>query len=307
MTSIRASVVVPVKNGAAYLPGLLAAVEGQDCGGGLETVVVDSGSTDGSIELLAGSSVRLLRIPPRSFDHGETRNLAAREARGESVVFLSQDALPAERGFVRALVEVLEGEPRLAGAFGRQLPRPEADPLTRRDLARWVTSDEAPRTVFTPQGYGSLPPLERYRLAAFDNVASAVRRAVLLAHPFPASRFGEDVEWGARMLHLGFGLAYVPSAAVIHSHRRTARALFRRNYLGHRLLLRLFGVRTVPDLPRLVRAVAGSIATDLLTLARAGAPPSLWVRAPGQAAAATYGQYRGARDEAAGRPYPEWA
>jgi rhamnosyltransferase len=304
---MRASVAVLVKNGAAHLPAVLAALEGQELAGGLEIVAVDSGSIDGSLEMLRRSSVRLRTIPAASFDHGETRNLAAREARGRSVVFLSQDALPADRGFARALVETLEADERLAGAFARQRPRPDADPLTRRDLRAWVASGDEPRVVLAPREYASLPPTERYRLAAFDNVASAVRRDLLLAHPFSPSRFGEDVEWGDRMLRLGKGLAYVPSAAVIHSHARTARGLFRRNYLGHRLLQRLFGLRTVPDLAHLLRAAGGAIASDLRTLARDRVALGTWLVAPAQALAATYGQYRGALDEVQGRPYPEWA
>jgi rhamnosyltransferase len=304
---MRASVAVLVKDGAAHLPDVLAALEAQDLAGGLEIVAVDSGSTDGSLDMLRRPSVRLLTIPPAAFDHGETRNLAAREARGRSVVFLSQDAQPADRGFARALVEALEGDERLAGAFARQVPRPGADPLTRRDLGAWVASGDRPRVVFAPPEYGSLPAAERYGLAAFDNVASAVRRDLLLAHPFCSSRFGEDVEWGDRMLRLGQGLAYVPEAAVIHSHTRTARGLFRRNYLGHRLLQRLFGLRTVPDLAHLLRAAVGAVTSDLRTLARHRVSLATWLVAPAQAVSATYGQYRGARDETLGRPYPEWA
>ena len=304
----RASVVVPVKDGAAHLPGLIAALRAQEIEGGLEIVAIDSGSTDGSAHLLRAAGVRTLPIPPAEFDHGETRNCGAREARGRFVVFLSQDALPADAHFVRRLVETLEAEPRLAGAFARQVARDDADPLTRRDLRAWVAAQTTPRVVFIadPAAFDARPPLERYHLAAFDNVASAVRRDLLLAHPFARSRFGEDVEWGQQMLRNGYGLAFVPEAAVVHSHRRSTRALFRRNYLGHRLLLRLFGLRSIPDAPHLVRAAAGTAVRDVVDLGREGAPLGAFLAAPAQAVAAVYGQYRGARDEALGRPYPEW-
>ena len=161
---------------------------------------------------------------------------------------------------------------RLAGAFARQAPRPDADPLTRRDLLSWVAAGPEPRSVFIdPARYQALAPLERYRLSAFDDVASAVRRELLLAHPFVATRFGEDLEWGQRMLKLGYGLAYVPEAVVVHSHPRTAVGVFRRNYLGHRQLQRLFGFRSVPDFPRFLRACVGAIASDLRTLGRESA------------------------------------
>jgi rhamnosyltransferase len=304
---MRASVVVPVKNGGDHLVEVLAALRCQDLPGGLEVIAIDSGSEDRSREAVRASSSRLVEVPARSFDHGETRNLGAREAKGDFVLFLSQDACPAGRGYVRALVEALEAQPRVAGAFGRQTPRPDADPLTRRDLSAWVASGTTPRTVFAPAGYEDLTPLERYRLSAFDNVASVVRRPLLLEHPFPPSRFGEDLEWSEKMLRLGHGIAFVPAAVVVHSHPRTAQGLFRRNYLGHRLLHRLFGLTTVPDRRHLVRAAAGALSSDLAELRRAGAPLAAWVPAPAQAVAATYGQYLGARDESLGLPYPGWA
>jgi len=305
----RASAVVPVKDGGASLGALVEALRGQDLPGGLEIVALDSGSRDGSRELLAASGARVLDVLPGEFDHGETRNRGAAEARGEFVLFLSQDAVPREASYARRLVDTLVGEPRLAGAFARQEPRPDADPLTRRDLGAWVAAAPAPRTVFLdpPERLDGLPPLERYRLCAFDNVASAVRREVLLRHPFAAARFGEDIEWGLRILRAGYGLAYVPAAVVVHSHARSARALYRRNYLGHRTLRRLFGVRSVPDAPHLVRAALGAVVSDLATLRREGAPMRRWLAAPAEAVAATLGQYRGARDEARLRAYPDWA
>jgi glycosyltransferase involved in cell wall biosynthesis/GT2 family glycosyltransferase len=305
----RATVVILVKDGAPWLPALMNSLKAQDLEGGLEVLVVDSGSSDGSQAIAGASGARVLHVAPESFDHGTTRNLAAREARGAIVLFLSQDALPAGPRFVRALVEALEADPRLAGAFARQVPRDDADPLTRRDLAAWVAAGPEARVVFLPEttALQALSPLERHRLLAFDDVASATRREVLLAHPFAPTRFGEDVEWAQQVLREGFGICYVPSAVVVHSHARTARGLFRRNYLGHRVLQRLFGLRTIPDVPHLVRASAGALASDLSTLAREGAAASDWLAAPAQAVAASYGQYRGARDEAEGRPYPDWA
>jgi hypothetical protein len=109
------------------------------------------------------------------------------------------------------------------------------------------------------------------------------------------------------MLSRGYGLAYVPDAVVVHSHRRTVRGLYRRGYLCHRLLYRLFGLHRVPDRPQLVRAAAGAVAGDLLTLARQGAGLATWLAAPLQAVASVYGEYRGVRDERSARPYPEWA
>jgi rhamnosyltransferase len=307
-TAPRASVVIPVKDGAAHLPALLPALRAQEVEGGLEIVAVDSGSTDGSVEILQAAGARVFRIPAAEFDHGETRNRLAREARAPFVVFLTQDALPTDAHFVQRLVEALESDPRLAGAFARQVPRPQADPLTRRDLGVWIASSTKAQRTFVPDvaAFDALSPFDRYWLSVFDNVASAVRRETLLAYPFARTRFGEDVEWGLRMLRSGFGIAFVPEAAVVHSHPRTTRALYRRNYLGHRLLHRLFGLQVIPNVKYLLRAVSGTVLGDLWTLARARAPMGALLASPAQALAAVWGQYRGPRDERRGRPYPEW-
>jgi rhamnosyltransferase len=306
--SVRATVVLPVKDGAPWLPALLDRLAGQQVPGGLEILAIDSGSRDGSTAILARENVRTLQIDPAEFDHGETRNLGAREARGEAVVFLTQDALPADEHCVRHLLDALDFDARVAGAFARQVPRPEADPLTRRDLAQWVAAQPEPRTVFLGDHprYDALPPLERYALAVFDNVASAIPRARLLACPFRRTRFGEDVEWGQRMLRLGYGLRYEPSAVVVHSHPRRARGLYRRNYLGHRLLFELFGVHTIPTKRHLAGAAIRAAAGDVSELLRAQGGARRLLAAPWQAAAAAYGQYRGAGDAATGRAYPAW-
>jgi rhamnosyltransferase len=305
---MRATVVLPIKNGARFLPTLLEALRRQAFEGGLEVLAIDSGSLDASAALLDRAGARTLRIAAEAFDHGETRNLGVREARGRTVVFLTQDALPADEHLVRHLVEALEPNPRIAGAFARQIPRPDADVLTRRDLGGWVAAEPEARTVFVDrERFEALGAFERYRLCAFDNVASAARRDLLLAHPFVRARFGEDLQWGRQMLLDGLGLAYVPRAVVVHSHPRTARSLYRRNYLGHRLLFRLFGIRTIPGPAHVARAAAGTALRDLLDLARGRAAPAAYLAAPAQAWAAVYGQYAGARDERTGRPYPAWA
>ncbi len=303
------SVVVPVRNGAAHLPDLLAALNRQTGVGTLELIAIDSGSSDASIEILESGPARVIRIRPQEFDHGSSRNLGLEEASGRFVCFLSQDALPVDGVCLSRLAAALRAHSGLAGVFARQLPREDADPLTRRDIESWVSGAAEPRitTVESWETFQELPPLDQYRAAAFDNVCSMVRRELALAHPFVATRFGEDVEWSVRMLRLGYGIGFVPEAAVIHSHARRVGDLYRRNYLGHRLLLRLFRLRTVPDRVHLARASLGAVRSDLGTLARGGAGLQAWLKAPFESVAATYGQYRGARDEARGRPYPAWA
>lgn len=311
MPPVLVSVVVPVKDGAAHLPALLAALEAQQVAGGFELVALDSGSRDGSQRMLAeprGFELNRIDVEPAAFDHGATRNLGARAARGEFLVFLSQDALPVGPHFLQTLVEPLRHDPRLAGVSARQRPRPDADAITRERLQRSGLAEGPARRVFaTAAELDAMPALARLRACAFDNVASAVRRDVLLAHPFPASRFGEDVEWADRVLRAGFGLAVEPAAEVVHSHERRVGALFRRRYLEHRALMRVFGLAVVPNASGLLRAAVGGALHDLAVAWRAREAAGALIRAPWPAIAEACGEYRGARDEREGRPYPRWA
>ena len=298
------SIVIPTRDGAGTLPGLLAAVRRQEAPFAFEIVAVDSGSRDATLGLLRDAGARVLEVPPESFNHGATRNAAIAEARGSLVVLLVQDAVPASDQWLARLVAPLRDDPGVAGTYARQLPRPDASPLTRMYLERWMAAGTEARDAFLsgPEELAALPPLERYRRCVFDNVCSAVRRSVWERHPFPRTPIAEDVEWARTVLLAGHRLRYVPEAAVVHSHDRSARYELWRTYLVHQRLRALFGLRTVPTVGDLARGVAGSAWTHLGVLRRAGeVRPRAVVRALALAAAYPLGQYLGARSADTGR------
>jgi GT2 family glycosyltransferase len=124
-------------------------------------------------------------------------------------------------------------------------------------------------------------------------------------HPFPAATIAEDVEWARAVLLAGHRLAYVPSAAVVHSHHRSARYELDRTYLVHQRLHALFGLTTVPTARHLARAITISLAAHgrcvLADRARGGATLAAWWRAAALAVAFPLGQYLGARSSRTGR------
>jgi rhamnosyltransferase len=139
------SVAIPVRNGARELPAVLQAVRSQSVAGDVEIVVVDSGSTDGSVELCEQAGARVERIAPEAFSHGGTRNRLMQLARGERVVFLTQDAVPADDRWLAGLMSGFAGED-VALVCGPYLPRPDASPMVKRELEEW---------------FGTIPPIAR--------------------------------------------------------------------------------------------------------------------------------------------------
>src|SRR4051812_2862073 len=105
MAARSVSVVVPVKDGAQYLGELLDAVLAQrgEAPAGLEILVIDSGSRDGSVAIARAAGVQVLEIDPPSFGHGRTRNLGAETTSGDVIAFLTQDATPVP-GWLAALL-----------------------------------------------------------------------------------------------------------------------------------------------------------------------------------------------------------
>jgi rhamnosyltransferase len=289
MTRPSISIVVPTFNGAATLPALLERLSMQRVDRPFEVVAIDSGSTDGSLELLRDAGIRLMSIPAGTFNHGLTRNLGIEACAGELIVLLVQDAVPASDTWLAALTRPFADDPCLAGTFARQIARADAGPLTREYLARWTASSDRPRTAALAgrAELDGMPPNARLDRCTFDNVCSCIRRSVWLQHPFRETPIGEDIEWAREVLLSGYRLAYVPEAAVVHSHERSASYEFARTRVLHARLYELFGVRTIPTVLHLARAVASCVVAHLRRERSA--------RALALAFAWPLGQYAGAR------------
>lgn len=291
------SIVIPTRNGAATLPAVLDAIAGQQIDIGVRIVAVDSGSTDGTLPILKERADRLIQVPPKDFDHGLTRNLAIKACDSELVVLLVQDAVPASATWLRELTAPFSGEPSLAGTFARQLPRPDASRLTRWSLSRWVAAQPEPRiSRFRDTDLDGMQPMQRYLACVFDNVCSCVRRAVWAEIPFRSTTIAEDVEWGRDVLLAGHSLAYVPQAAVIHSHERSLRYELGRTYLVHRRLYELFGLRTIPGPGHLLRSMLATLADHRRCLAAGDGPrpgPAEMARTMALALVWPLGQYLG--------------
>jgi rhamnosyltransferase len=246
----HASVVVLTKNGCPDVADSLAAIFCQKTDWPYEVLVIDSGSSDATLDIVRQYPARLVEIPPETFNHGLTRNLGASMARGNFVAFITQDAIPADDQWLAALVGAFDTDENVAGVFSRQLAKKDAHVLTRRGLSLWVGGQDRRMAKSLPghDAYVAMPPYERYLLATFDDVSSCLRKSVWQAIPFGDVHFGEDVDWAQRALQAGYTLVYEPESRVYHSHNRPALYDLKRIYMDHANLYRLFGLETVPTL-----------------------------------------------------------
>lgn len=256
MSAPLVSVVIPTLNPGSDLAPLLRALFQQSLNGAFEVWVVDSGTQPGGLAPLGWWPVRRVDINPREFGHGKTRNIVVQHVRGEFVAFLTQDVLPADDQLLAELVAALRAFPQADGAYARQLPRPDADGEVARRLGETFPPGEPHLRQATPEEWQSLTPLGRLHRARYDHVACLSRREALLQRPLREISFGEDLAWGIDTVLAGRGLVYVPSARVIHSHKRSPRETYRRTRTEHRQLAELLELRLVPDTPTLLQGMA---------------------------------------------------
>ena len=256
--SPKVTVFVPTWNGGKLFEEVLDRLATQETTWPYELLAIDSGSRDGTLDLLKRYPIRVIQIPNKEFDHGLTRNLAIREARGEFVVLTVQDATPDSTDWLATMISNFD-DPEVAGVYCHQIPRPNCSPFLRIRLRHWLKGGGEPikRKVESKDAFWKLHPRERFMASAFDNVASAVRRSVALELPFVQRNFGEDVTWAKGAILAGHAIVQEPRVAVIHSHDNTMIYEFRRVYMDHRNLHNLVGLRNVPTLRTVLQYTVG--------------------------------------------------
>src|SRR5262245_22340886 len=181
---------------------------------GFELIVVDSGSTDRTLEIVRQYPCRLIQIPALDYLPGRVLNQAISQASGELLVFQNSDAVPLSPHTLSRLLEPFT-DPGVVASFARQIPRPEALGWVRRDYA-----ESFPER-------GPAPPWMPYSLPL-----AAMRRRAWERRPFYTEAFGsEDVEWGTWAARSGLCIRYVPDAIVMHSHNYTLKELYGRRFI----------------------------------------------------------------------------
>lgn len=214
----KASICIPTRNGAATIGRLLRAALSQNVSIPYDILVIDTESTDGTVELAGAFPVRLKRITKDEFNHGDTRNLGVSLTDGDVIVFLTQDAIPADEHWLNSLL-VEFNDPSVAGVYSRNLPPPGASPLVTASLCRDPVGSAERRVHFTKNGeLASMDPLARRLLFDFHDVSSAIRRSVWERFPFPRTTFGEDILFARGAIESGYKIVFTPKSTVFHGH-----------------------------------------------------------------------------------------
>jgi rhamnosyltransferase len=270
------SVAIPVRNGAGVLETTLAAVRAQllDPSVSIELVVCDSASDDDSVSIARAYGAQVIEIPVERFSHGETRNLLMRRSHGEHVAFLTQDSVPADRGWLKRLLDGFTLARDVALSYGPYRPRDDASPMVARELTEWFHSfapDGAPRVDRLAAAERTIAVTELQGVRGFFTDANGcLARAAWEAVPFRPVPYAEDRALALDMLRAGYAKAYMPEAPVIHSHNYSMIDWLRRSFDEATSLRLVYGYVEPADIRRNALMVWGKVGADLR-----------WVRAHG--------------------------
>jgi rhamnosyltransferase len=270
------TVAIPVRDGGEMLARTLAALSRQTVEH--ELLVCDSGSADESVALARSHGARVLQIAPGDFSHGGTRNLLMREAAGAHVALLSQDAEPADERWLERLLDGFELGEDVAIVYGPYRPREHATVAVRIELERWfasLSSDGHPRLDRLEEHERALAASELIgRRGFFTDANACLARAAWERVPFREVPYAEDRVLAIDMLRAGYAKAFVPEAAVLHSHDYTTFQELRRSFDEWRGLREVYGWCEPASPRRFVGQLRGALGEARRELVREGASPT---------------------------------
>lgn len=224
----RVSIIVRALNEGEHIGRLLEGVRSQTLEPD-EIVLVDSGSTDHTVEIADAHGAEIVHILPQEFSFGRALNLGCKHATGDILVFASAHVYPTDNRWLERLLAPFADE-SLALTYGGQVGDERTQFSESQVLRRWFPdiSDDDQRHPFC------------------NNANSAIRRSVWEHLPYDEELTGlEDVDWANRAHALGHRLAYVAEARVVHVHEESLAQTvnrYQREAIAHK---RIFGDQTM--------------------------------------------------------------
>ncbi|WEV64330.1 glycosyltransferase family 2 protein [Bifidobacterium sp. ESL0732] len=193
-----------------------------------EILVIDSASNDQTVSEARSHGASVTVINRAAFNHGLTRHQAVLKLPYDYVLFLTQDAMPANDQYIEKLIKPLIQNEHIAISSGRQIPKPDA-----RRFEQLVREFNYPPASFV-RDRSDLSRLGIKTYFASDVCSAYPRKIYMKLGGFDECNTNEDMLMAAKCINAGYSIAYAADAKVIHSHNLSIRAQFKRNKeIGH--------------------------------------------------------------------------
>lgn len=274
-SDIKATIFIPTWFGEQYLDEVLKSIFRQKVPFKYEVLIYDTSSKDSTPKIIEKyakkhSNLRHKTITKEEFGHGRTRNAGAHDAKGEIVVFISQDVTPAHDRWLYEIIKPFELNEKLVGVTGKQDPRPHCFPLLKTEIRRTFNGfgPDYGTTLFYKDDF--IKEQSTYDAVCFySDVNSAARRSFLTGKiPYQDVPYAEDQLFGRDVVDAGYLKAYVPRANVVHSNDMTL-AEYKHRMFDETMGLRKIGIPVpVPGKRAILKMVTRGIIRDSFNIVR---------------------------------------
>jgi rhamnosyltransferase len=232
LTECKISVIIPVKNGAATLEHCLQSIADQTIATNTEIIILNSMSTDNSMEIADRFNARIIEVPERTFNHGLTRNTGVQHASGELIYLTVQDSWIGSKEMLEKMASHFE-DATVMGVMGHQAIPHEKD----KNPFLWYMPYSEPgitaKMVADIDEFKSLPTDKQQALVAWDDVVAMYRKSALIEQPFVQTEYAEDWIWSYQALQRGWKLLHDSSLVVYHYHHQNFRYVFMSVYTAN--------------------------------------------------------------------------
>ncbi len=222
--NIKVDVIIPTYRPGKDFGELLHRLEAQECRPD-KILVMNTGKQYWDQEWEKCSLLEVHHLEQKDFDHGGTRKRAAKISNADIMVFMTQDALPADRKLIGSLIRPLLENEKTGAAYARQLPKPDC-----RFLEKYTRSFNYPQE----SSRKTEADLEKYGIKTYfcSNVCAAYDRKIYeqMGGFVDRAIFNEDMIYAGTMVKAGYAVAYAADAKVYHSHNYSAKQQFHRNF-----------------------------------------------------------------------------
>jgi len=211
---MKCSVIIRAFNEEKHIGKLLDGIACRESQHTVEIILVDSGSTDNTVQIAEQKGALVVRIRPEEFSFGRALNLGCQQATGDILLFASAHVYPVYTNWIDRMLAPFD-DAKVGLTYGRQIGNHLSKFSEQQLFAKWF------------------PPVSNYnQLIPFcNNANTAIRRSLWEQLAYDESLTGlEDLHWAGVIQQQGYKIAYEADAVIVHVHEETPRKIFNRYY-----------------------------------------------------------------------------